>query len=205
MDHHNPNSEDFTKLGTKHEDAKRVGEDWQAGRYASAKNKLQDAMRKAALDDIQKELQRCEQAAEEAAKANEDPPHRDALETKLKKLIPGTTPGVTILRITTEEGGKKYITDRAEIDEALASYWSKVFSKKDLREEDITKLEEWMSSGVLQNAGSIEVQPLGVDNSRTSSRGPSAVRTTPLLGQMGFPTWRTGKLSTSAPGYSQTL
>jgi hypothetical protein len=55
------------------------------GKYASAKNKLQDAMHTAALDDIQKELQRCEQAAEEAAKANEDPPHRDALETKLKK------------------------------------------------------------------------------------------------------------------------
>ena len=53
-------------------------------------------MRKAALDDIQKELQRCKQAAEEAAKANEDPPHRDALETKLNKSFPGTTPGVTI-------------------------------------------------------------------------------------------------------------
>ena len=76
-------------------------------------------MRKAALDDVHKELQRFEQAAEEAAKADEHPPPRTALETKLKKLIPGTTPGVTILRITADEGGEKYITDRAEIDEAL--------------------------------------------------------------------------------------
>ena len=34
---HNPNPEDFTRLGKKHEGAKRIGEDWQAGRYASAK------------------------------------------------------------------------------------------------------------------------------------------------------------------------
>jgi hypothetical protein len=92
MDHHNPNTEDFTRLGKKHEGANRIGEDWQTGRYASAKNKLQDAMRKAALDDIHRELLRCDQAAEEAAKANEDPSNRVALETKVKKLIPGTTP-----------------------------------------------------------------------------------------------------------------
>ena len=114
----------------------------QARSYASAKNKLQDAMRKAALEDIHKELQRCEQAAEEAAKADEDPPSRTALETKLKKLIPGTTPGVNILRLTTEDGGEKYTTDRAEIDEALATYWAKVFSKKELLDEDINKLEK---------------------------------------------------------------
>ena len=117
------------------------------------KIKLQDAMRKAALEDIHKELQRCEKTAEETAKTNEDPPSRDALETKLKKLIPGTTPGVAILRITTEDGGERYITDRAEIDEALAKYWAQKFSKKELLDEDINKLEEWMSNGVLQNAG----------------------------------------------------
>ena len=86
-------------------------------------------MRKAALDDIHKELQ-SEQAAEDAAKTDEDPPSRDALEMKLNKIIPGTTPSVTILRITIEDAGDKCITGRAGIDEALAKYWAKSFSKR---------------------------------------------------------------------------
>ena len=37
MDHHNPRIEDFTRLGKKLENAKLIGEEWQAGSYASAK------------------------------------------------------------------------------------------------------------------------------------------------------------------------
>ena len=75
MDHHNPKIEDSNRLGKKLESAKLMGDEWQDGKYASAKNKLQVAIRKAALDDIQKEVQRLDQASEDAGKAGEDPAH----------------------------------------------------------------------------------------------------------------------------------
>ena len=66
--------EDFNRIGKKLEVAQIIGDEWQDGKYASAKEKLQDAIRKAALDDIQKEVKRLEQATESANKAGEDLP-----------------------------------------------------------------------------------------------------------------------------------
>jgi hypothetical protein len=40
--------------------AKIIGDEWLGGRYASAKIKLQEAIRRATLDDINKEIERLE-------------------------------------------------------------------------------------------------------------------------------------------------
>ena len=57
MDHHNPRIEDFTRLGKKLEGAKLIGEECQAGGYASAENKSRTQCAK--QHSIHKELQRC--------------------------------------------------------------------------------------------------------------------------------------------------
>jgi hypothetical protein len=107
---------------------KRLGKNGSVAGTPVPKTKLQEAIRQATLDDINKELERLEQETDNALKNKEDPPPRTALETKLKKLMPGSTPGVTLLRIADEKGELKYITDRKEIDTARSEYWSKIFT-----------------------------------------------------------------------------
>jgi hypothetical protein len=151
-------------LGEKLDIAKCIGEDWSNGKYSSAKIKLQEAMRQATLDDINKELARLEKATEDALRNNKDPPPRTALETKLKKLLPGCSAGVTLLRVTDANCNQKFLTEREEIDDELSKYWQTVFAKKELKEEEVKAMQEWLDGGVLAEAGQLSVPMLeGMD------------------------------------------
>jgi hypothetical protein len=120
----------FKTLGEKLDIAERIGDDWIKGKCSSAKIKLPEAMRQATLDDINKELARLEKATEDALRNNKDPPPRTALETKLKKLLPGCSARATLLRVTDDNGNQKFLTEREEIDAELSKYWQTVFTKK---------------------------------------------------------------------------
>jgi hypothetical protein len=130
MDKDVPDHANFNKLGEKLASAKTIGEEWLGGNYSSAKIKLQEAMRQATLEDINKELSRLEKATEEALRDNKDPPHRTALETKLKKLLPGCTPGVALLRVAGDKDNHRFITERTEIDAELSKYLETTFTNK---------------------------------------------------------------------------
>jgi hypothetical protein len=60
MDKPIPDVDNFRKLGMKLDRAKVIGEEWLEGKYSSAEIKLQEAMRQATLEDINKEIARLE-------------------------------------------------------------------------------------------------------------------------------------------------
>jgi hypothetical protein len=84
--------EEFCRLANELENAKIIGDEWQNGSYASAKIKLQDAIRRATLEDINKELARLEQDTKDALTNNKDPPPRLALETTSRRQYGGHPP-----------------------------------------------------------------------------------------------------------------
>ena len=64
------------------------------------------------------------------------------------RLMPGTTSGIHTLKV-----GEDFLTDRQEIDAALAAYWEQVFTAPPLPAEARAKQQQWLEDTLQQAEG----------------------------------------------------
>jgi hypothetical protein len=61
--------------------------------------------------------------------------------------------------VTDDNGNQKFLTERAQIDAELSKYWQTVFTKKELKDEEVKAIQNWLDGGVLSEAGQLNVPP----------------------------------------------
>ena len=112
------------------------------------------------------------------------PPEQPAVANRHKrqqldfsKLMPGTTSGIHTLKV-----GEEFLTDRKEIDAALAAYWEKVFTAPQLPTGAQAKQTQWLDD-TLQQAEGLPTPPswddafleTAIQYSGNSAPGPDGI------------------------------